>query len=171
MAIRLSDLEQASNRIYRTGRLAKSLNEAKAKSIRTAFLCHSHEDKTYVEGLQVLLEEQGWQLYVDWQDGTLPSEPNAETASGIKKKIRELDWFIFLATPNATLSRWCPWEIGIADGLKAHDRIVIIPTIDRSGKHHGNEYLQLYRNVKLTVSGKYALFKPGETHGTFFNYL
>jgi hypothetical protein len=171
MAIYLSDLEQASSRIYRAGRLAKSMNEARALHLKTAFLCHSHEDKKYVEGLQVMLEEQGWQLYVDWQDGKLPSSPNAETAAGIKQKIRETDWFLFLASPNSISSRWCPWEIGIADGIKHHDNIVIVQTIDRSGNYHGNEYLQLYRHINITKSGKYALFRPGESHGTFFSYL
>lgn len=38
------------------------------------------------------------------------------TPATIKQKIRDLTSFLFLATPNSIASRWCPWEIGYADG-------------------------------------------------------
>ena len=115
---------------------------------QTAFLSHSHLDHDLARGVQGFLQSQGWMVYIDWQDVTLPSSPNSETASKIKSRIRQLDWFLFLATKNSIESRWCPWEIGYADGVKTYDDIVILPTTDSMGRFYGNEYLNLYRSLQ-----------------------
>jgi hypothetical protein len=163
----MSDLRTAASR-YQRAPLAKSLYEARAKKVDTAFLCHSHQDQDLAIGLQVVLAENGWNLYIDWQDTDLPEEPDRESASKIKLKIRELDWFLFLATDNSTRSRWCPWEIGYADSVKSHGAIMIIPTSDASGRWYGNEYLQLYRQVTEAQQGGLAAFGPGATSGGVF---
>ncbi len=163
MPIPISDLRAAAGRSYQT-KIIKSVNEALSKCKQTAFLCHSHIDGEIANGLQVVLAENGWDLYVDWQDHEMPDHPNKETATKIKSRINELDWFLFLATPHSTQSRWCPWEIGYADSKKAHDHILIIPTTD-SGRWYGNEYLQLYRNIDMTKGGALAAFPAGQTIG------
>jgi TIR domain len=150
--------------------VAKSLNEAISKSKQTAFLCHSHKDQMLAKGLQTLLVEDGWDVYIDWEDEEMPPSPTKETANNIKNKIKQVDWFLFLATPNSTGSRWCPWEIGYADAVKVNEKILIVPTSDDSGRWYGNEYLQLYRkideaiNKTLGLSG-YAVFSPGQDSG------
>lgn len=111
------------------------------------FLCHSHQDRALAEGLQQLLAEQGLMLYIDWQDSAMPSEPNRQTAERIQTAIRESSIFIFLATENSTKSRWCPWEIGYADGCNKGDRIAVMQTKDSHGHFYGNEYLNLYRRI------------------------
>lgn len=162
MPISIRNLRAAAARSQRTI-LAKSLNEALAKNSPTAFLCHSHKDQELAKGLQVLLAENGWNLYVDWQDKEMPENPDKATAENIRNKIGVMDWFLFLATPNSTQSRWCPWEIGIADSKKRHDRILIIPTTDDSGKWYGNEYLQLYRQITEADGGGLAVFSAGSS--------
>jgi hypothetical protein len=141
----------------------RTLCEAKAKHKQTAFLCHSHLDKTLANGLQILLNEHGWDLYVDWQDTAMPEKPTRETAIKIQEKIKGIDWFLFLATPNSVSSKWCPWEIGFADNSKPHNKIFIIPTTDYSGIWYGNEYLQLYRRIDLASNGILAAFDEGKT--------
>ena len=86
----------------------------------------------------VLLSTNGFDVCVDWKDAELPDTPDRETATKIKDRIKTLGWFLFLATPNSTASRWCPWEIGYADSTNAHDSILIIATSDQSGKWYGN---------------------------------
>jgi len=167
MPISINDLRSAAGRSYRTV-LSKTLNEALAKRLQTAFLCHSHRDEDIAKGLQVLFAEGGWQLYIDWQDNEMHDQPNKTTANKIKKKIKELDWFIFLATPNSTSSKWCPWEIGFADSTKQHDRIFIVPTTDASGKWYGNEYLQLYQQITTASGGGLAAFPAGQNSGGRF---
>ena len=133
---------------------------------RTAFLCHSHHDKAMAEGLQVLLAEQGVDLYIDWKDSSMPETPNRETAQRIQNKIRLSNWFLFLATANSRESRWCPWELGFADGKKQWDEIAIVPTFDGRGTH-GNEYLQLYRRIDVTSLGELLWLAPGSNQGPF----
>jgi hypothetical protein len=138
---------------------------------QTAFLCHSHHDRALAEGLQQVLKEDGWNLYIDWQDLEMPAVPNRETARRIQLRIAASDWFIFLATENSTASRWCPWEIGIADGRKDANRILVTPTQDDRGRHYGNEYLQLYRHVDPTSLGRLQFFEPGATQGRSLSSL
>ncbi|WP_300524722.1 toll/interleukin-1 receptor domain-containing protein [Alcanivorax sp.] len=173
MPIDLRTLRSASTR-SRQVVVANSLYEARARNKQTAFLCHSHTDQQLAQGLQVILKEHGWDLYIDWQDHEMPESPNKETAIKIKSKILETDWFLFLATPNSVRSRWCPWEIGYADSTKTQDKILIVPTQDDSGKWFGNEYLELYKRLdKGYQSNKsgYAVFKPGAQYGTFVSQI
>ena len=104
-------------------------------------------------GLQQWLKEQGMDLYIDWQDSSMPEAPNATTASRIRNVIRGADVFLFLATRDSMISRWCPWELGFADGVKRDEQIAIIATRDASGNYYGNEYLQLYRKIDQSSAG------------------
>jgi hypothetical protein len=164
MAIRLADLSSAAARSYRTA-FSRTLSEARGKREATAFLSHSHQDKEYAKGLQVLLREHGWEVYVDWEDSGMPDTPNRETAATVQRRINEFDWFLFLSTPNAALSKWCPWELGYADKSKGYDRILIIATVDASGRESGREYIQLYRRVEMATGNILAAFPAGMTKG------
>jgi hypothetical protein len=124
----------------------------------TAFLSHSHKDAKLALGLQEMLKRQGWDIYIDWQDQAMPDTPDAETATRIKNTIISADWFLFLATENSMASRWCPWEIGYADGKKHLNRIAIVPTVDNSGRYYGNEYLKIYNTINTPPSGGLALY-------------
>ena len=161
----------AASRMANFSGRVNSINEAKARHLRTAFLCHSHKDRDLALGLKVTIESQGGSLYIDWLDEEMPETTNRETARRIKDKIVACDLFLFLATPNSMSSRWCPWEIGYADGKKAIDSIVIAPTKDDAGKFYGNEYLQLYRRLEpsaLKIFGQTpapTVVRPGEYSG------
>lgn len=95
----------------------------------------------------------------------MPSTPNRETAAKIKAKIIQLDWFLYLATQNSAASRWCPWEIGYADGKKHIDKIIIVPTSD-GYNNYGNEYLALYRHIWASKLGDYRVYAPNDTNVT-----
>jgi len=123
------------------------------------------------KGMTQLLTEAGWRIYIDWQDAEMPETPNRETAQRIQQKIVDLEYFLFLATSNSMSSRWCPWEIGYADGKKDIDRILVIPTTD-GVRTYGNEYLQLYRRVDLSDKGALAVWQPGQhTNGVLIKNL
>lgn len=117
---------------------------------KTIFLSHSHKDKTLVLGLINYLATLGISIYVDWNDTEMPRITNRTTANKIKEKIRENSFFLILATENSMISRWVPWEIGVADQMKIAERIAIVPVV-RNGDQEfkGNEYLALYRCIKL----------------------
>lgn len=167
MPISLGELRDAASRYHRTT-VDESYLVAKAQKKQTAFLCHSHLDKNFAQGLQIKLKENGWDLYIDWQDTDMPDKPTRETAVKIQEKIKLFNWFLFLATPNSISSKWCPWEIGFADNAKPHNNIFIIPTTDYSGVWYGNEYLQIYRRIDIATSGSLAAFDEGKTSGGIY---
>ena len=170
MPISIERIREASSR-YAFTKSASSLTEARSLGLRSAFLCHSHHDAKNVPGLLTLFHDDGWRVYVDWQDAAMPEKPNKETARRIQGKIREMDFFIFLATENSVASRWCPWEIGYADSQKPADHLLIIPTKDRTGAWYGNEYLQLYRRIDEGQGGVLGVWSPGEEKGTRLRML
>lgn len=144
-----------------TKRSAELIKEAEAARKQTAFLSHSHKDARLAKSLQAFLHAQDWEIYIDWEDTSMPDSPTRETAKKIQARIRELDWFLFLGTQNSMRSRWCPWEVGYADGVKPIDNILIIATTDSTGTH-GSEYLQLYRHIDPALSGGFAAFYPNQ---------
>lgn len=156
------------------GSLAKSyrLKETKALASFSVFLSHSHKDRALIEGfLALIAENMQVSFYVDWQDKDMPRVTDKETASRLKTKIRENDYFMVLATSNAMASRWVPWEIGLADTIKGDSNVVIIPVADKEGNFKGNEYLQLYKRLAKGEGGVYGIFPPLESHGTILSYF
>lgn len=133
---------------------------------RTAFLCHSHHDQLLALGLQALLKTHGMDVYIDWQDSAMPDKPSAETAKRLRSRIQQCYWFLFLATQWSMRSRWCPWELGHADGVKANERILVVPTFDDSGSY-GSEYIDLYRRIEFASDGRLAAFPPGQNSGQY----
>lgn len=122
-------------------------------------------------GFVTLLSDAGWQVYVDWKDVEMPERPNRATAAILKQKIVDTDFFLFLATQNSMTSRWCPWEIGYADGKRNIDTILICPTYDGMTTY-GNEYLDLYRRIEIATSGLMGVWQPGdESHGISISSL
>lgn len=163
MSIRTDTLRAAAHKARTFG--PRTLSEASAQGAKTAFLCHSHRDADLAKGLVNLLADAGWSVYIDWDDTSMPDKPNRETATRIQQKIKELHYFLFLATTNSMSSRWCPWEIGYADGQKPVSQILIVPTTDGSSTH-GNEYLQLYRRVDLGSQGSIEVWQPGQIYAS-----
>lgn len=148
MAIDQTILFAASN-YYQSG-LNKQASDG--RTYRTAFLCHSHLDEQLVKGLIVEFSRRGVKLYVDWLDTSMPDTPNKETAVKLQLRIKQADMFLFLATRNSMHSRWCPWEIGYADGIGKVPHI--LPTIDQDSAIHGSEYLELYPQIDSLVISK-----------------
>ena len=148
------------------------LKRIRGQGYATAFLSHSHKDRSLAQRIQAFLQAQGWSVYIDWQDAEMPSTPNRETAEKLQAKIRDLAWFLFLATANSMASRWCPWELGYADAKKGLRRIAIIPTADDSGSPHGSEYLELYNRIDKTPRGETLLLEPDYSYnGVALNKL
>lgn len=107
------------------------------------------------------MQDAGCSVYIDCIDQEMPERPNRETAARIKAKIVENDYFMFLATETSMRSRWCPWEIGYADGVKKVDNIIITPT-STGYSTHGSEYFDLYRRLVIADDGELAIFDPGK---------
>lgn len=156
--INVSDLRTAVR--FTPDPTIRNLQEAKVLGRKTAFLCHSHHDEELARGLAKLLWDKGWKVYIDWLDTSMPAKPDRTTATKIQQKIVQSDFFLFLATANSMASRWCPWELGYADGRKVIDSIVIVPTKEGQSTH-GSEYLSLYRHIDHNELGRLAVKAAG----------
>ena len=159
MPIATRALREARQRAARP--TATTLAEARALNLKTIFLCHSHRDAELVQGFVALLTETGWKAYVDWADVQMPDKPNRVTAIRLQQKIVEHHYFLYLATANSSTSRWCPWEIGYADGKKPLDKIIVCPTTDGITTY-GSEYLDLYRRLEVSDFNELAVWQPGD---------
>jgi len=164
MPVLLHKLEEASSR-YPLEKPAESLGEARTAGQQTAYLCHNPKDLYLAEGLQVLLKDRGWNVYIDWEEETMSETATSEMAEKSQSRIRECDWFLFLASEGSMNSRWCFWELGFAEGVKPFDSILIIPTKDEKEVWYGGELLQLYRHIEVTSSQRFGAFRPGEDRG------
>jgi hypothetical protein len=142
--------EKAGNKGL-TGIVNESRLFSKPLSLTSIFLSHSHQDKDVVEQAKLFFENLGIQIYVDWADMTMPESTNSTTALKIKNQIASInDKFVLLATNKAIESKWCNWEIGIADTFKFRiEKMAILPLTENSGSWIGNEYLMLYPRIEL----------------------
>lgn len=136
--------------------LAVTLESYKEDDQFDVFLSHSSDDVELVLGVMSLLREQGLKVYVDWVVDTLLERNlvNRNTASILRNRMKQSHSLIYLATGNATHSKWMPWELGFFDGFKT-DKIAILPVVNTANEvFEGQEYLSLYPQVsKETKDG------------------
>lgn len=135
------------------------------------FLSHSHKDKDEVEQAVTFFRTLGVNVYVDWMDETMSSNPTGATAEKIKSKIKDNDKFILLATNSAINSKWCNWEVGVGDTYKiASKKISLFPLAENNASWEGNEYLQIYPRIE-ELGGSYYVYYPDHSIETIITWL
>ncbi|WP_426256907.1 toll/interleukin-1 receptor domain-containing protein [Sphingomonas sp. DC2300-3] len=115
----------------------------------STFLSHSSKDDDLVAGAILILENHGTKVYVDEIDPEMPPYTNANTAALLKTRIRDTSRFVLLASKNSKESKWVPWELGIADGMKPRTSIALFPASDSNYDQSWAswEYLGLYDRI------------------------
>lgn len=133
-----------------TKRAFEVLSESRQKTTDSQsfdiFLSHSSSDAELILGVKMLLEADGYKVYVDWEvDKQLSRENvNKDTAKLLRTRMKQSSSLIYVATTNASSSKWMPWELGYFDGFK-NDAVAILPLTDKeTDKFIGQEYLGLY---------------------------
>ena len=58
------------------------------------------------------------------------------TANVIKKRISNCKGLSYIATRNIINSKWCPWELGLADGM-LNGKSCILPVMEESSTFKG----------------------------------
>jgi hypothetical protein len=109
------------------------------------FLSHSSKDARHVAGAKLLLEDQGFSVYIDWiEDPELDrSKVNQNNAEILIKRMQQCDTLLYAFSENASTSTWMPWELGYFDGMKG--KVAVIPILESEySSFKGNEYLGLY---------------------------
>ncbi len=106
------------------------------------FISHSFKDKNLVIGLKHLFEKAGYKVYIDWVDDVQldRSRVNESTAITIKNRMKICKALVYVSTVNTPSSKWCPWELGLGDGML--NKVCILPVMKNNYK--GQEYLSLY---------------------------
>lgn len=141
---KVSDLTPALESVVE----AYSRDSAWEKRKTTVFLSHKHDDLDDLKGVIGWLEEEfNVEVYIDSMDKSMPQNTSGITATRIKKKIRDCDKFILLATDKAVESKWCNWELGYGDAKKsAFNNLALFPMKESSSSsfYKGNEYLEIY---------------------------
>ena len=110
------------------------------------FLSHSIRDAELVLGVANILEKMGQKVYIDWVVDKQLSRDSVtkETAETLRNRMKQSFKLLYLATDNASSSKWMPWELGYFDGLKS-GKVAILPLVDsESSSFRGQEYLGLY---------------------------
>lgn len=110
------------------------------------FLSHSIRDAELVLGVANILEKMGQKVYIDWVVDKQLSRDSVtkETAETLRNRMKQSSKLLYLATDNASSSKWMPWELGYFDGLKSGN-VAILPLVEYSfSSFKGQEYLGLY---------------------------
>lgn len=110
------------------------------------FLSHSVKDAELVLGVVRILENMGQKVYVDWVVDKQLSRDSVtkKTAEILRNRMKQSSRLLYLATDNASSSKWMPWELGYFDGLKS-GKVAILPLVEYSfSSFEGQEYLGLY---------------------------
>src|SRR5665647_556396 len=148
--------EFSTTTILNENRQISELKHTATGKLFDLFISHSSLDKKLVLTLVDLFNDAGYSVYVDWiNDKQLDRNSiTKETAQTIKTRVLESSGLSYIATQNATNSKWCPWELGIADGLK-NGRVCICPVLDNSQDTFvGQEYLGIYPYLVYTKEEK-----------------
>lgn len=148
-----------------TYRDAQRILKDAAQTSRTSFdvfLSHSKMDEKYVLGAKQILEEKGFTVYVDWIDDPQldRSYVNKKTADYLRMRMKQCKLMFYLHTPNASLSKWCPWELGFFDGHSGSaERTFVFPIVFTGESFKGQEYLELYPIVDIDNVGQTSSIK------------
>lgn len=119
------------------------------------FISHSYLDKDLILTLVRLFNEAGYSVYVDWiEDVTLDrSDVTKKTANLVRSRISQSKSLAYIVTTNISNSKWCPWELGIADGM-LNEKASILPILEYSSNFKGQEYLSIYPHIDYEKNNK-----------------
>src|SRR5262245_59802100 len=93
----------------------------------TIFLSSYTCDMEMVKQVASFLYHLGFDLYIDWLDEIPSPSSTTVTAKKVKDKIKGLDKFILIATPDTLKANYSNWQLGFADAYKFPDRIAVLP--------------------------------------------
>ena len=121
------------------------------------FISHSFLDKRLILTLIDMFNKLGYSVYVDWRDNPNLDRDNitSKTATVIKSRIMQCKGLSYIATGNIVNSKWCPWELGLADGLHI-GKACILPVLKEGNSFRGIEYIGIYPYIEYKqVLGRY----------------
>ena len=113
------------------------------------FVSYNIKDKAIIYGVYNELTEMGFKVYVDFiMDPDLDrTKVTLETARRIRIRLENSRSLIYAQSPNAAMSRWMPWELGVVDGHTK--KCAVLPILaNETELYDKQDYLKLYPIVK-----------------------
>ena len=119
------------------------------------FISYSWNDRSYADKVVQLLELCGYSVYIDDKDTRLDrNNVSEETAQKLIQVMKKCKGLLHLYSPSASVSKWCPWEVGVFSGIK-NFRCANLPLLERVGENFKNqEYLEIYPYVEYERTQK-----------------
>lgn len=141
------------------------------------FISYNFNDQNVIRGVYNELTEMGFKVYVDFIIDPDLNRQNVtlETAKRIRARLENSKSLLYAQSPNAAMSRWMPWELGVVDGHTK--KCAILPILaSNTYVYSKQEYLKLYPVVKPHTTNRMMVYK--EVNGfespvslsTFVNY-
>lgn len=124
------------------------------------FISYNFNDKDIIRGVYNELTEIGFKVYVDFIiDPDLNRQiVTLETAKRIRSRLENSKSLIYAQSPNAAMSRWMPWELGVVDGHTK--KCAILPIFSSiTDVYSKQEYLKLYPVIKPNPISRMLVFK------------
>lgn len=148
LAVRMR-LQKSAPQILREG--AQGFSKTVAYDV---FLSHSYDDAEAILGIKNILESFGLRVYVDWIDDPALDRASvkAKTAGVLRERMRAAASLVYVHSPNASDSKWMPWELGYFDGFKPMYVWILPLVVSSDSEFTGQEYLGLYPTVDKIAS-------------------
>jgi hypothetical protein len=126
--------------------VVESTSDFSSSKTYDVFLSHSIKDAELILGIKGLLEDLGYDVYVDWIDDPQldRTRVSKSTAQKLRDRMDASKSLFFVTTDNTDSSKWMPWECGYFDGIKEKVAIVPIKQYSSNNEYVGQEYLGLY---------------------------
>jgi hypothetical protein len=123
--------------------IRESINASSSQTF-DVFLSHSFIDNELILRFRELLTNQGKSVYVDWLVDKVGENETIDKTNALKiqSRMKQCETMIYVHTPSASISKWCPWEVGYFDALNKKVLVSIISDSDEPTT--GQEYLDIY---------------------------
>ena len=113
------------------------------------FISYSWNDRSYADRVVQLLEKCGYTVYIDYNDKRLDRDNvSEETAKRIIAEMKKCKGLLHLYSPNSSVSKWCPWEVGVFSGIKSFRCANLPLTENRGDDFKKQEYLEIYPYIE-----------------------
>ena len=154
-----------SNFINKTFRINDSNRVDSKDKQYDVFFSYCYTDKEYAIKMVNLFEKLGYKVYIDLRDSKL-SRTNVDrsTVERIAEVMNRCKSLVYMHTRSATVSKWCPWELGYMSGNKNFRCATILLTEDKEDFPR-QEYLEIYPYLD------YEKVKDGEEYDFWANEL
>ena len=159
--------------------LDENINFSQRKELDSydIFLSYSWNDRSFAYKVVELLKSCSYTTYVDYSDSQLDRRHVSEkTAKRLVEKMKKCKGLLYLYSPSSSVSKWCPWEVGVFSGIK-NFRCANLPLVEVSGESfNGQEYLDIYPYVEYEkIKGKneyqFWIFENSKTYTTLKDWL